>query len=177
MVVTLIALFAGCGPQAIISENAGKSVEFETVKKGRLGFGFKAEDKPEYRVFRSRRAWMAFWEAAERKSPDYTDSAGAEIAAGQPYVDPDPSSQQMAPLGYVDFQITDMMIGAFFTGSYGYEVNIYDIRRQPDKLLVKVELKAVNADKPGLTAPYHIVRLDKVDTPVKFLLKDERPRY
>lgn len=83
----------------------------------------------------------------------------------------------MSPIGYPDFQGSDMLIGAFFKASYGYEVNIFDIRRQSDKLLVKVELKAINADKPGVSAPYHIVKLQKVNLPVKFLLKDERPRY
>lgn len=177
LVLTLLFLAVGCKQQVIVDQNAGESVEFETVKKGRLGFGYKTIDKPEYKVFRTKKAWVAFWNESEARMTEAVESPGPEIAAGKPYVDPDPYSQQLTPFNYPDFRTRDMIVGAFFKASYGYEVTIFDIRRQPDKLLVKVELKVVNADKPGMTAPYHLVKLRDVDLPVKFLLKDERPRY
>ncbi len=177
LVIIIMTLTAGCASEPIINQNAGRAVKLETVKKGNIGFGFKTVDKPEYRVFRNKKDWAAFWKQSEQRTEGFGDSAGPEIAAGRPYVDTDPWSETLAPIGDPTFQHGDMAIGAFFNGSYGYEVNIFEIRKQKDKLLVKVELKAINPDKPGMSAPYHIVKIKEVDLPVKFLLKDERPRY
>ncbi len=172
--VLTLSLLAGCGGTNSQVAEKGEKVLFETVKQGHNGFGFKQDDRPEFKVFREEAEWNKFWNRATTMTLvglDYADP----MVPGQPFVDPDPRSDQLSKIAWsAVFTEYEMVIGAFIYQTASYEISVTDIRKLRNKLLVTVTGEAEDDNKPGMTAPYHIVKLKKYDLPVEFKFIDKR---
>ncbi len=175
LVLCSLSLLTACGSSdRVTAEEKGEKVIFETVKQGHLGFSYKREDRPEFRVFRTESEWNNFWSESATRSIVARDSV-VPIVPGQPHIDPDPISEQLSPIAWSAVPNQwEMVIGAFFYQNNGYEVAVTSVRKLKDKILVEVTGETFDDDGPGMIAPYHIVKFKKYDLPVKFRFIDKR---
>lgn len=170
----LVFLTACDSSDRMAAEEKGQKILFETVKEGHLGFSFKREDRPEFRVFRTESEWNDFWSESSTRAIVAQDSADP-IVSGQPFVDPDPLSEQMSQVAEsAESSQREMIVGAFFYQNSGYEVVVTDVRKLKDKILVEVTGETFDDDRPGIIAPYHVVKFKKYDLPVEFRFIDKR---
>ncbi len=175
LILCSLVLLAACGSSdRITAEEKGEKILFETVKQGHLGFAYKREDRPEFRVFRTENEWNDFWSESATRAVVAQESVDP-IAPGQPFVDPDPLSEQMSMISWSAApNQRDMIVGAFFYQNNGYDVTVTDVRKRKNSILVEVTGETFDDDGPGMIAPYHIIKFKKYDLPVDFRFIDKR---
>ncbi len=181
LLITSMTLLAACGSNdRLTAEEGGEKLEIETVKQGHLGFPFKRQDRPEFRVFRDEADWNEFWsESTTRATGSHNILAKDNvdpIVPGQPHVDPDYISDQLSPIAWsANYTWRDMVVGVFLYQGSGYSVTINEVRKLKNKILVEVVGETFDDDRPGQWyAPYHIVKVKKYDLPVEFRFIDKR---
>jgi len=173
LIITLSLFLMGCGAGATgedaSGEVKGKTVKFDVIRAGKLGFPFLKGKLNSYYVLDSDEDWQNFWEEADRRSSE---------VGGVSDVITDPNNPELVQLRKeIDFE-DQFIVGAVFERpTTGFLTIIKEIVRTDESIVVKVEVTGKGSSMSENSAPYQFVRVDtRSDLPVKFELSNETTR-